>query len=237
MGCTGARQTMVLVDGDGRPLGPAIVWSDRRAGAEARRMRRRGPVWRDRPRPPTGIPLDAASVAAKLAWLRAAPGPTAWPPPLGAGPRDLVVRWLTGVVATDPTMASRSGLYDLDGRVDPALAGSSAGLLAPVVPSDRSTGPLTGRGGRPPGPEGRRRRWSSGPATGPARSLGSGATEDRPMVSWGTTANVSVPLEVAGRPGPRPGVVLSRGGHRGMAAGGWAVGGRLPPGLDRATDR
>ncbi len=56
------------------------------------------------------------------------------------------------------------------------------------------------------------------------------------MVSWGTTANVSVPLEV---PPPRApaGVVLSRGGHRGMAPGGRAVGRRLPPGLARASDR
>ena len=141
LGCTGARQTMVLVDGAGRSVGPSIVWSDRRAGAEARQMAARSGVAGPAPAA-NGIPLDAASTAAKLAWLRAhQAGPlaaSAWV----LAPRDLVVRWLTGVVATDPTMASRSGLYDLDGRVDDALAGSSAHLLAPVVPSDRPTGPL-----------------------------------------------------------------------------------------------
>jgi len=81
IGCTGARQTMALVDTDARPLGPAILWSDRRAGEEARRMGQEppgeGPAPSPAPSPASppfstaGIPLDGASVAGKLAWLRA----------------------------------------------------------------------------------------------------------------------------------------------------------------------
>lgn len=219
LGCTGARQTMVLVDGAGRSVGPSIVWSDRRAGAEARQMAARSGVAGPAPAA-NGIPLDAASTAAKLAWLRAhQAGPlaaSAWV----LAPRDLVVRWLTGVVATDPTMASRSGLYDLDGRVDDALAGSSAHLLAPVVPSDRPTGPLLAEAADPLG----LRAGIPvviGAGDRACEVVGSGATEACPMVSWGTTANVSVPLEV---PPPRApaGVVLSRG-----ATGGWLLEGGL----------
>ena len=69
VGCTGARQTLVLVDEVGEALGPGILWSDRRAAAEAagagsdaRGTGRRAP----RPR---GVVLDAGSVAAKIAWL------------------------------------------------------------------------------------------------------------------------------------------------------------------------
>jgi sugar (pentulose or hexulose) kinase len=51
--------------------------------------------------------------------------------------------------------------------------------------------------------------------------LGAGATLDCPMVSWGTTANVSVPVDQ--RPDPLPiGTVVSRG-----ALGGWVIEGGL----------
>ncbi len=219
VGCTGARQTLVLVDADGRPLGPAIGWSDRRAGGEARRLAEKTEGGGGAPAP-SGIPLDAASVAAKLGWLR-----SNHPDLLAAAswvltPRDLVTHRLTGVVATDPTMASRSGLYDLDGRLDPALAGEAAVLLPPQVPPDRVTGPLTRpaaaalglAGGLP---------VVIGAGDRACEVLGSGAAEDRPMVSWGTTANVSVPL--GHRPARAPaGVVLSR-----AADGGWLLEGGL----------
>jgi sugar (pentulose or hexulose) kinase len=219
VGCTGARQTMAVVDAEGQALGPAILWSDRRAGDEARRMAG-GPGGEGSAAPPSGIALDAASVAAKLEWLR-----THRPECLAAGawvltPRDLVAWWLTGVVATDPTMASRSGLYDLDGGLDAALVGDSAALLPPVAPSDRVTGSLTPAaaaalgltGGTP---------VVIGAGDRASEVVGTGATESRPMVSWGTTANVSVPL--THRPSLVPGgVVLSRG-----AAGGWLLEGGL----------
>ncbi len=51
--------------------------------------------------------------------------------------------------------------------------------------------------------------------------LGSGATESCPMVSWGTTANLSVPLDRRPAEVPR-GVVLSR-----SASGGWLLEGGL----------
>ena len=168
----------------------------------------------------TGIPLDGASVAAKLAWWRAEEHDRVSAASWVLTPRDLVVRWLTGVTATDPTMASRSGLYDPDGQVDPVLAGPSAGLLAPVFPSDEVTGALTAtvadrlglRAGTP---------VVIGAGDRACEVLGSGATERSPMVSWGTTANLSVPLDH--RPDELPGgVVLSR-----SASGGWLLEGGL----------
>jgi sugar (pentulose or hexulose) kinase len=60
-----------------------------------------------------------------------------------------------------------------------------------------------------------------GPADRPAEAVGAGATDRSPLVSWGTTANVSVPLD--NRPDRRPhGIVLSRG-----AVGGWLLEGGL----------
>jgi len=249
IGCTGARQTMALVDADARPLGPAILWSDRRAGEEARGMGREppgegsarfaastltGPATPPAPFSPAGIALDGASVAAKLAWLRAEE-----PDRLAAAawvltPRDLVVRWLTGVVATDPTMASRSGLYQTDGRVDQALAGASAGLLPGPVPSDRVTGTITAvaadalglAAGTP---------LAIGAGDRACEVLGSAASEVCPMVSWGTTANLSVPVGVPPAVVPA-GVVLSRSASEGwLLEGGLSAAGSLVAWIGRLT--
>ena len=221
IGCTGARQTMVLADAGGRTLGPAIVWSDRRAGAEAAQLRRRldtsGPTL-----PHSGIEVDAASVAAKLAWLathdRDHLDAASWM----LTPRDYLLWTLTGVVATDPTMAWRSGLYDLVGRPVPELVGGYGRLLAPLVASDHvvgglTSGPSRSLGMRPGTPV------VIGCGDRAAEVLGTGATVASPMVSWGTTANVSVPLGTGAdadttAPGVPAGVVLSRG-----AAGGWLL--------------
>jgi xylulokinase len=225
VGCTGARQTLAVVDADAQPLGPAIVWSDRRAADEASRLRGRVGAAPDGPVGPTapavtGIPLDAASVAAKLAWLRGHGADRLAAASWVLTPRDLIVAWLTGEVATDPSMASRSGLYLLDGRPDPVLVGDSAGLLAPVLPSDRVTGSLT-----PSAADALGLTTGTPVVTGAGdracEVLGSGATESHPMVSWGTTANLSVPMD--GVPTPPPaGLVLSR-----SAGGGWLLEGGL----------
>jgi xylulokinase len=218
VGCTGARQTFALIDAAGDALGPAIVWSDRRAGSEAEELTRAGSVADGPDR--TGVPADAGSMAAKVAWLAAHDGERLASAHWILSPRDLVAFRLTGRVATDPTMASSTGLYDFDGRVVDRLAGPATGRLAPVVPSDQVTGALTDPAahalGLAPGTP-----VVIGAGDRPCEVLGSGATGSIPMVSWGTTANVSVPDPVRPREVP-PGVVVSRAGD-----GGWLFEGGL----------
>jgi sugar (pentulose or hexulose) kinase len=68
IGLCGARETFVPVAEDQTVLGAALVWSDRRAGAEAARLAEQfGGVERLRQR--VGIVVDAGSMLAKLAWL------------------------------------------------------------------------------------------------------------------------------------------------------------------------
>ena len=91
---------------------------------------------------------DAGSVAAKIAWLAAHDRDRLEASAWVLAPRDLVAWWLTGAVATDATMASRSGLYDGDDVVVEELAGTAATKVVPrpgVGPGDRSGQP----GGRP----------------------------------------------------------------------------------------
>ncbi|HET6810315.1 MAG TPA: FGGY family carbohydrate kinase [Acidimicrobiales bacterium] len=212
--CT-ARQTFVPVDANLRPLGPALVWSDRRAGRQAAHLAERlggpGAAWER-----TGVNLDGAAVAAKIAWL----GENEPEPLRGArwllGPRDLVAGRMTGRVVTDETVASRSGLYDRAGSVVTALAGPDPGRLPPVVAPGALVGSLlpepAAELGLAPGVP-----VVAGAGDRACEVLGTGGGPDRPMVSWGTTANLSVPG--TGRGVVPPGLVLSRAAVTVGAAG------------------
>jgi xylulokinase len=219
VGCTGARQTFVAVDAGGRSIGPAIVWSDRRAALEATTLAEAtggADLVFDR----TGVPLDAGSVAAKIAWLAAHDGPRLAASAWLLAPRDLIAWRLSGEVVTDATMASRTGLYDIDGQVVGELAGPAVTNLAPIVPSDQVSGRLLPEAASELGLEvGTPVVIGAGDRA--CEVLGTGAGETCPMVSWGTTANVSRPLGHGPPVRPR-GMVLSR-----AAGGGWLAEGGL----------
>ncbi|HUI04097.1 MAG TPA: FGGY family carbohydrate kinase [Acidimicrobiales bacterium] len=244
IGFAAARQTFVPVAPDGTTLGRALLWSDRRAAAEAELLARAhgaGGAWRARER--TGIALDAGSVPAKLVWLaRHEPERL-----LGArwilSPRDLMVRHLTGTVHTDRTLASATGLYEVgdDGHHGMRLAlealgeavgrvgghSGAGGLdrvaaerLAPVVPSSTVVGVLRSVPADELGvPAGTPVVVGAGDRA--CEVLGSGASPARPMVSWGTTANVSVPVATLEHARP-PALLTTRG-----ALGGWLMEGGL----------
>jgi len=222
IGFATARETFVPVRADGQVLGRALVWSDRRARAEAAQLvASAGGV--DALRDRIGIVVDAGSTVAKAAWLH-----THQPDRLlGArwllGPRDLVFWRLTGEVATDATLASRSGFYARDGTVAPETAAGIEGLLPPVMAPTTSVG-LAGEGaGLPAGIS-----VVLGAGDRPCEVLGAGASETTPVVSWGTTANVSLPRSTLPSPLP-PGFVASRAaidGHlleAGLSASGAAL--------------
>ena len=214
-----ARQTFVCVDPDLRPLSPGIMWSDRRAGAEARDLAAvLGGVEAVRRR--TGMVLDSAAPAAKLAWLdrheRRMISKARWI----LSPRDLVVGRLTGEVCADRTLAQSSGLYDSSLVLVPELVGDHGDLLPPVLDSKSMAGTLLPhvaselglRAGIP---------VVVGAGDRPCEVLGTGAARERPMISWGTTANVSVPIDAWPSDWDRTryrGVVVSRG-----AAGGFLL--------------
>ncbi len=235
IGFAAARQTFVPVSAEGSALGPALVWSDARAGEEARVLA--GSLGgAEAAHQLTGAVLDARSVAAKVAWLSShEPGRLAAARWILA-PRDLVVGRLTGSVVTDPTLASASGLYAAAGRPVSELAGSAAALLPPVVASDAVAGPLL------PAAAGELDLSAGIPVVVGAGDracevLGSGAGAARPMVSWGTTANASLPVPV--RPGTVPeGLSVTRGALEGwILEAGLAAAGSLLEWLAALTGR
>ena len=127
IGIANQRETTLLWDRDtGAPLGPAIVWQDRRTADICAGLKAAGhePAVQAR----TGLLLDPYFSATKIAWMldhvpgardRAEAGGVAF------GTVDAFLLWrLTGarVHATDATNASRTMLYDIhEGRWHPEL--------------------------------------------------------------------------------------------------------------------
>jgi xylulokinase len=219
VGFAAARQTFVPVTAAGDPLGPALVWSDRRASVEAGVMAEGlggvGAVHRS-----TGTVLDGGAVAAKLAWLAAHEPDRLARARWILTPRDLVLREMTGEVVTDLTMVSAAGLSDRSGALHPGLPALIGDRLPPVLAPGTVAGHLSVAaadelGLRPGIPV------VVGAGDRPSEVIGTGASGSRPMVSWGTTANLSVPRPDFPDPVP-DGLIATR-----AASGGWLLEGGL----------
>ncbi len=248
LGFAAARQTFVPVSAGGLALGPALLWSDRRAGTEAEDIARSfGDDGARTVRRRTGVALDAGSMAAKVTWLERHEPQRITDARWLLGPRDLLAWRLTGEVATDNTLASATGLFELselselselagsDGAqgsaVDsdalvPGLVDSVADLLPSARPSE------TVLGGLLEGPAGELGLRAGIPVVIGAgdRScevLGTDASGSWPMVSWGTTANVSIPVPDLGH-GVPDALIVTRGARQGwLLEGGLSAAGSL----------
>jgi glycerol kinase len=117
IGITDQRETVVAWDRrSGRPLQRAIVWQDRRTAARCDQLRDEGlePLVRRT----TGLVLDPYFSATKAEWLLTEGG-VAVTPDLAIGTIDAWLLWnLTGgvdggVLATEPSNASRTMLFDI----------------------------------------------------------------------------------------------------------------------------
>lgn len=142
IGLSGQMHGVLLVDADARPLGPAVLWADQRAVAEADAY---GAL-------PEALRLALANPVAPgmtgplLAWLRANEpqryGSARW----ALLAKDWLRARLTGEVASDPSDASGTLLADVERRtwcleaVD--ALGLRASLLPPISASDACGGYL-----------------------------------------------------------------------------------------------
>jgi len=145
VGLSGQLNGMVLLDGDDRCLGNAIIWMDGRAAAEAADLSRRlGTVLRRDAK----TELSAIAVMSKLAWLARHE-----PERLSRTRSILLVKdyiaWrLTGVRQTDPSDASATGMMDaatfewIDQLCEGA--GISRAVLPPIGRSTTIMGHVTG---------------------------------------------------------------------------------------------
>jgi xylulokinase len=145
LGIAGQVDGVVAVNRDDRPLGPAPIWMDRRATAEAARLMDRVGV--EACREISGLNIDASHGGPKVAWLRASrddrASADAFLPPVGY----LVAR-LTGERVIDHANASSMLLYDIRARAwsQPLLEAMDLApeQLGRVAAAHDTVGPMRG---------------------------------------------------------------------------------------------
>lgn len=191
IGLTSQREGVVPVDAQGKPLARCIIWQDRRAHREAEELASAfGDVLHAR----TGMRPDPTFTAPKLLWMRRHD-----PDPFNRArwflqPRDFLYLRLTGCAVTDPSLASRTMLWDTRAGVwweeGLAYVGVRPDQFPPVYPSTAMPGALSPEAARAfglqPGIP-----VVVGAGDRACEAIGVGAAGGRVMVSTGTTTNVS----------------------------------------------
>jgi glycerol kinase len=125
VGITNQRETVCTWDPQsGKPLHRAIVWQDRRTAGRCEELRNSGHEQLVRER--TGLVLDPYFSGTKIAWLLEHVDDLRRRATEGAAVFGTVDAWLlyklTGELATDPSNASRTMLFDIKaGQWDPEL--------------------------------------------------------------------------------------------------------------------
>lgn len=192
IGLSSQRETVVLTDGAGRPLARALSWMDRRGSEEIRRFADR--VGREALHRTTGMVPDATFTLSKLLWLKR------HEPHLLARarwllqPRDFVAYRLTGRIVTDPSLASRTMMWDTEAGTwwQPAFdeVGIATDRFPAVVASHAVVGPLSAEAasalGLPAGVP-----VVAGGGDRCCEALGAGIGPGEAMESTGTTSNLS----------------------------------------------
>ena len=105
---------LVALDARGKPLRPALIWMDKRAGGECKEIARR--IDGDWLRKTSGCNLDAGHVAAKIVWLQHNEQELFAAARSFALPGSYVAARVSGVLAVDPSNASSTMLLDVRSR-------------------------------------------------------------------------------------------------------------------------
>ncbi len=139
VGVAGMAECGAPLDAAGRPLGPVIAWYDPRGGEVVERLVRAGG---DALAERTGRRLRTVSSVAKLGWWveRAGRSPGGW-----LGVPELCVHALGGAAVTDPSLASRTGWYDVAARAYLAEVAAAIGVPAAALPPVVAAGSVAGR--------------------------------------------------------------------------------------------
>lgn len=155
---TSVGESFALIDEAGRAVAPAIAWFDRRTTQDAATVE--AAMGSERVFAITGAGVEFNFSLVKLMWMR-----RNWPEAYARGRKvllmaDWVAYRLSGVGATDPTLAARTQYYDPAANAWSdemlAFAGRDASLPMPVRVGGTALGPVlpevlatTGLAGRP----------------------------------------------------------------------------------------
>jgi len=205
LGLSGQMHGMVPLAASGEPVRAAPLWNDQRTGEAVRELEQAVP--REDLIRRTGNPAITGFQLPKLLWLRRAEPERFAKTRHVLLPKDYLGYVLTGVMATEPSDASGTGLLNLERRAWDAdvldALSLSPTLFPDVVPSHAVVGTLTPEMARRTGlPAGLPVVAGGGDNAAAAIGLGlSSQVPDLGSVSLGTSGVIFAPLEA---PTPDP---------------------------------
>jgi xylulokinase len=143
IGLSGLMHAPVLLDGDGRPVAPAMLWMDQRCGPQVEALRRDYAAHGINT--PFGVTTGVS--APKLRWIAEAQPDVMARARVIVLPKDFIRYRLTDALGTDPSDAGGTGLFDRE-RGDWAwemvrLTGTPRELMPKVDPSVALAGRVT----------------------------------------------------------------------------------------------
>jgi len=141
---SGQMMGAVLLTGTGEPVRPAIIWADTRSTAQADQLVER--VGMERGYAITGHRLNATYSLSKVMWVRDNEPDTFARTRHVMCAKDYVAYCLTGVMATDPSDASGTNVFDQSSGTWSAELLDAAGvpdLWTDIVPSTYVLGTVT----------------------------------------------------------------------------------------------
>ncbi|SDN32518.1 xylulokinase [Actinacidiphila guanduensis] len=183
----GQQHGLVVLDGQGRPLRPAMLWNDVRSAPQVEALveRHGAQEWADR----FGSVPSASFTVSKWEWLRAHEPETAAAARAVRLPHDFLTERLSGAAVTDRGdasgtgwWASRTGAYDEDMLAE---VGLDPKLLPAVLGPGEAAGQVREGAGVRPGA-----LVGAGTGDNAAAALGLGLTPGQPVLSLGTSGTV-----------------------------------------------
>jgi xylulokinase len=134
---------LVALDDGGKPLRPALIWMDKRAGRECNELAER--IDNDWLRKTSGCNLDAGHVAAKIVWLQRNEPKLFAAARSFALPGSYVALRVSGVLAIDPSNASSTMLLDVRSRAWSSELCNAFGINPERLPHVRDASAVLGR--------------------------------------------------------------------------------------------
>jgi xylulokinase len=139
VGVAGMAESGAPLDAQQRPVGPVIAWHDPRGGETVDRLTEH---FGDGLAARIGQRLRPVSSVAKLGWVlaHADRSPRRW-----LGVPELCLYELSGVMATEHSLAARTGCFDIATRAYMPEVAEALGLSVDVFPPVRAAGEVMGR--------------------------------------------------------------------------------------------
>lgn len=110
-----ANHSLILVDSEGRPLTPSITWADQRSAAQAEKMLADGTGLAIYKR--TGTPIHPMSPLVKLVWMREQRPELFYSAHQYIGIKEYVLYKMFGTMVMDYSIASATGLFNLQSLI------------------------------------------------------------------------------------------------------------------------